>query len=253
MANPELSFLHPVWPSLPNGIRALSTTRCGGFSGPPYDDGTGGGGLNLGERVGDHPSVVSKNYSILQSQLASPVIFLSQIHGNIVIDADHWHPGVEADAIVSTKRGQVCAIQTADCLPVLFAAKNGSAIGAAHAGWRGLASGVLQNTVKAMRERGAEEICVWMGPAIGPTKFEVGPEVKLEFENALGRVDDCFVEQANAKFLADLYGLARLALLQVGVTDISGGGFCTLTERDRFYSFRRESKTGRMASLIWWE
>lgn len=247
------SFICPDWPSLPKGMRALSTTRRGGVSRAPYDDGQGGGGLNFGERVGDDPAAVAQNRASLQSQLNSPVIFLSQIHGNIVIDADEWYPGVEADAIVSSKPWQVCAIQTADCLPVLFAAKNGAAIGAAHAGWRGLARGVLQNTVRAMRARGAQEICAWLGPAIGPEKFEVGAEVKLAFEEALGNVSDCFVEQAGGKFLADLYRLAGRALLAVDVSDVAGGGFCTYTDRERFYSYRRDLNTGRMATLIWWE
>lgn len=246
------NLLLPVWPGLPAGIRVLTTTRNGGRSLPPYA-GSDGGGFNLGEHVGDEPNHVRANRAALELHTGVPVTFLSQIHGNIVIDADDWWPGVEADAVVSSREGQVCAIQTADCLPVLFAAKNGTVVGAAHAGWRGLAAGVLQNTVEAMRQRGAEEITAWLGPAIGPTSFEVGSEVKDEFEAALNEVHHCFTSRGNAKYLANLYALAKVALKTVAVVEVAGGEYCTYSDSQRFFSYRRDRVTGRMASLIWRE
>ncbi|WMW78967.1 peptidoglycan editing factor PgeF [Undibacterium cyanobacteriorum] len=252
-------LLLPNWLGLPVGVRALSTTRNGGTSLPPYDGGSCGGkrstgnGFNLGEHVGDDINHVLANRAALESYIEVPVTFLSQIHGNIAIDADDWRPGIEADAVVSTRSKQVCAIQTADCLPVLFAAKNGRVVGAAHAGWRGLAAGVLQNTVKAMRQRGADEITAWLGPAIGPASFEVGKEVKDEFEAVLSQVNHCFTPHGEAKYLANLYALARVALQTVGVVEVTGGEYCTYSDHQRFYSYRRDRVTGRMASLIWRE
>ena len=248
----------PDWPALPANIGALATTRAGGVSAGPYDDGRGGGGLNLGLHVGDDPAAVAENRARLQALLPGRPAWISQVHGNGVVDAATVgadQPVRVGDASIATGRGVVCAILTADCLPVLFADQDGRVVGAAHAGWRGLAGGVLRETVRAMRAAGAGEITAWMGPAIGPMAFEVGQDVFDSFAQALPGVDIGFAfrrhpDQAS-KYLADMFALARLMLERDGVTSIAGGIHCTATERDRFYSYRRDGVTGRQASLIW--
>lgn len=248
----------PDWPALPANIGALATTRAGGVSAGPYDDGRGGGGLNLGLHVGDDPASVAENRARLQALLPGRPAWISQVHGNGVVDAATVgadQPVRVGDASIATGRGVVCAILTADCLPVLFADQDGRVVGAAHAGWRGLAGGVLRETVRAMRAAGAGEITAWMGPAIGPMAFEVGQDVFDSFAQALPGVDIGFAfrrhpDQAS-KYLADMFALARLMLERDGVTNIAGGIHCTATERDRFYSYRRDGVTGRQASLIW--
>ncbi|MEW6371662.1 MAG: peptidoglycan editing factor PgeF [Pseudomonadota bacterium] len=248
----------PDWPALPANIGALATTRAGGVSVGPYDDGRGGGGLNLGLHVGDDPAAVAENRARLQALLPGRPAWISQVHGNGVVDAATVgadQPVRVGDASIATGRGVVCAILTADCLPVLFADQDGRVVGAAHAGWRGLAGGVLRETVRAMRAAGAGEITAWMGPAIGPMAFEVGQDVFDSFAQALPGVDIGFAfrrhpDQAS-KYLADMFALARLMLERDGVTSIAGGIHCTATERDRFYSYRRDGVTGRQASLIW--
>ncbi|WP_312549214.1 peptidoglycan editing factor PgeF [Massilia sp.] len=248
----------PDWPGLPENIGALATTRAGGVSVGPYDDGRGGGGLNLGLHVGDDPTRVAENRARLQVLLPGRPAWIAQVHGNGVVDAATVGPGQpvrEGDASIATGRGVVCAILTADCLPVLFADLDGRVVGAAYDGWRGLAGGVLQASVRAMRRAGAGEISAWLGPAIGPMAFEVGQDVFDSFALALPGVDIGFAfrrhpEQAS-KYLADMFALARLMLEREGVTGIAGGIHCTATERDRFYSYRRDGVTGRQASLIW--
>ncbi|WP_019141113.1 peptidoglycan editing factor PgeF [Noviherbaspirillum massiliense] len=248
-----MDIIVPDWPCAPANIGALSTLRSGGFSLPPYDDGLGDGGLNLGTHVGDRPEHVHQNRALLRSVLPAEPAWLSQVHGTTVLDAAGVKDAPEADASVSTQRGVVCVIQTADCLPVLLCDSTGTTVGAAHAGWRGLANGVLENTIGMMRRAGAGQIFAWLGPAIGPDQFEVGEDVL-----------DCFRKQDPAfrgafkpipaqpgKFLADLYLLARMRLNSAGVAKVHGGGFCTVTDARRFYSYRREKTTGRMASLIW--
>jgi YfiH family protein len=246
------------WPQLPHGIDSLSTERTGGVSKAPYDDGCGNGGLNLGMHVGDDPADVQKNRLLLRAGLPAEPIWLTQVHGNAVIDADaltdaDLQRAPDADAIVTSTSGRVCVIQTADCLPVLFCSSDGKVVGAAHAGWRGLATGVLENTIHQMRRKGAREITAWLGPAIGPQKFEVGRDV-LDAFIAID-ADDAAAFQAiqghDQKYLADIYHLAKNALKRQGVSQIAGGGFCTMTEERRFYSYRRDGVTGRMASLVW--
>jgi YfiH family protein len=248
----------PDWSQLPHGIGSLYTERAGGESRAPYDDGRGNGGLNLGMHVGDDPVVVLKNRLLLRSVLPAEPLWLTQVHGNAVIDADALSDTdlqrvPEADAIVTATPGHVCIIQTADCLPVLFCSSDGKVVGAAHAGWRGLAAGVLENTIQQMRRKGAHEITAWLGPAIGPQKFEVGHEVLDAFTTIDAGNATAFqeVQGQRGKYLADIYLLANIALQRAGVSQIAGGGLCTVTEEKRFYSYRRDDVTGRMASLIW--
>jgi hypothetical protein len=248
----DLPVLDIQWPGLPASVSVLSTTRQGGVSEAPYDDGAGGGGLNLGTHVGDTEHAVTHNRALLRQQLPSEPVWLTQVHGTRVINADHPQTTIQADACIATRAGVVCAIMTADCTPVLLADSRGRVVGAAHAGWRGLASGVLETTVNAMRDCGAEEILAWLGPGIGPQAFEVGEDVLDAFAHLQA---DASVFRAIAdrpgKFLADLPALAKRALAEVGVTQVSGGEHCTVTDPKRFYSFRRERTTGRMASMIW--
>ncbi len=251
--------IDPNWPDAPSNVLRLSTERAGGVSRAPYDDGQGNGGLNLGTHVGDDPQDVGRNRQLLKSVLPNEPIWLTQVHGSRVVDADGLDDvdqrGVpQADAIVTSTPQRVCVIQTADCLPVLFCSMDGKIVGAAHAGWRGLAAGVLQNTIHAMREKGAGDITAWLGPAIGPQSFEVGQDVYESFINiAAGNSMAFQALHERGKYLADIYLLARAILQQEGISRISGGGFCTVAEKTRFYSYRRDGITGRMASLIWIE
>jgi hypothetical protein len=264
MSYPELEdadLIHPAspdqWPDLPDAFGALATTRRGGVSTGPYDDGRGGGGLNLGRHVGDDPDAVAANRTRLRVRLPGPPAWVGQVHGADVVDASTVQPGGPVrtgDASIAAVPGVVCAILTADCLPVLFADLGGKVAGAAHAGWRGLAGGVLGQTVAAMRAAGAGEITAWLGPAIGPDAFEVGPDVLAAFEAALpGQAAEGFrpFPGRPGKYLADIYLLARRMLAREGITRVHGGGRCTATESDWFYSYRRDGVSGRLASLIW--
>lgn len=246
-----MQLIYPEWDT-PAQIGALSTTRCGGVSVGPYDDGASGGGLNLGSHVGDNVRDVETNRGMLRQLLPAPPIWLNQVHGSRVVDAADAEPGELADAIVATQPGLVCAILTADCLPVLLCDSAGRVVGAAHAGWRGLAAGVLENTVARMRAAGAGELSAWLGPAIGPSKFEVGADVLTAFVDRDAQAASAFnaIPEHGGKYWADIYALARLRLQSAGVRRIYGGGLCTVSER-RFYSYRRDGVTGRMASLVW--
>lgn len=257
-----MQVLIPEWAQAMDGVGALSSLRVGGVSGPPYDDGNGGGGLNLGAHVGDRPQHVRQNRRLLRALLPAEPAWLEQVHGTRVIDAAaaaseahgaHEAPLPQADAGVANRPGVVCAVLTADCLPVLFADPAARVVGAAHAGWRGLAGGVLENTVAHMRTAGAADIGAWLGPAIGPDSFEVGEDVLRAFVALDARHRAAFrpIAGRDGKYLADIYALARAKLAVAGVRHISGGGFCTVAEKQRFYSYRRDGVTGRMASLIW--
>lgn len=246
-----MDLIIPDWPIAPSNIGAMSTTRKGGVSHGPYDDGAGGGGLNLGTHVDDDLECVTKNRQLLRTLLPSEPAWLSQVHGSVVLDAAISDNVPKADASIATRAGVVCVIQTADCLPVLFCDLQGRVVGAAHAGWRGLAHGVLENTVACMRNAGAAEIIAWLGPAIGPKCFEVGQDVFDAFVTRDPRMRSAFQAHAEGKYLADIYALARIVLLDTGVVEVFGGGLCTVSEKDRFYSYRRDRVTGRMASLIW--
>jgi YfiH family protein len=252
-----MELIYPDWIGAPANVGALSTTRNGGVSGAPYDDGVGGGGLNLGTHVGDKLDDVRRNRDLLKSWLPAEPIWLTQVHGASVVDAATTIAQPDADAIIASERGAVCVIQTADCLPVLFCDTAGKVVGAAHAGWRGLANGVLENTVTAMRKAGAQEILAWLGPAIGPMSFEVGEDVRTAFVSQDADAAAAFAPYAfsanssQQKYLADIYFLARRRLNASGVNKVFGGGLCTVRDAHRFYSYRRDGVTGRMASLIW--
>ncbi|MET0280195.1 MAG: peptidoglycan editing factor PgeF [Steroidobacteraceae bacterium] len=243
-------------PSLPPGVRMLVTTRSGGVSRAPWDF------LNLGDHVGDDRDAVIENRRLLTEvhALPRPPRWLQQVHGVAVADLDTASGGVPvADASVTAEPGTVCAVLTADCLPVLLAAADGSAVAAAHAGWRGLAAGVLENTVAALRARVPPDVALhaWFGPAIGPLRFEVGDEVLAAFVAQDAAGGSAFTRGAGDRWHADLYELARQRLAGAGVTAVSGGGACTYDEEERYFSHRRDVQhrgqgaTGRMASLIW--
>lgn len=252
------ALVFPEWPDLPAAVGALATSRDGGVSKGPYDDGKGGGGLNLGLHVGDDPEAVRANRARLQEWLPGRPAWISQVHGADVVDAATVGPDQPVrvgDASIATRAGVVCAILTADCLPVLFADLDGKVVGAAHAGWRGLAGGVLGTTAAAMRAAGAGEITAWMGPAIGANAFEVGADVLDAFLAALPgeptRAAFRPYPGREGKYLADMFALARLMLARDGVTRVHGGSLCTASAPERFYSYRRDGVTGRQASLIW--
>ncbi len=248
-----MNLLRPDWQDIPSTIGALSSMRTGGISLAPYDDGAGGGGLNLGTHVGDSPMAVHENRARLRTLLPAEPAWLNQVHGVTVVDAAKAVGTPAADASFTTEPGVVCVIQTADCLPVLLCDLAGQVVGAAHAGWRGLAGGILDNTIAAMRAAGAQDIAAWMGPAIGPACFEVGEEVRQAFISGSALAAQAFVPVAATpgKYKADIYQLAAQALRRVGVERISGGAYCTVAEPSRFFSYRRDKITGRMCSMIW--
>ena len=235
----------PDWPA-PKTVGACSTTRAGGVSEAPWDS------LNLGDHVGDLPAAVQANRQRLVDMAGLPAMprWLEQVHGTEVIRLDGREPATRrADAIWSNQKQAVCAVMTADCLPVLFCSFDGKEVAAAHAGWRGLCAGVLENTLSQFSAP-PQEIHVWMGPAIGPAAFEVGAEVRAAFMAHDPAADVAF-RAAGDKFYADLWLLARQRLAAQGVTSVSGGGRCTWHESADFFSWRRSGTTGRMASLIW--
>lgn len=242
-----LSFIQPDWPA-PANVHALSTTRLGGLSSGPF------AGLNLGDHVGDDPERVEENRALLQREAAIPgtLPWLSQVHGITVHPATTpYVTAPEADAACAHAPGHPCVVMTADCLPVLFCNRAGTVVAAAHAGWRGLHAGVLEASMTAMGCDPAE-VLAWLGPAIGPDAFEVGSEVRAAFIAEQAEASEAFKPSVNAdKWLADIYQLARLRLRRAGVSAIYGGEFCTVGDATRFYSYRRDGQTGRMASLIW--
>ncbi len=207
----------------------------------------------MGTHVGDCLFDVHQNRALLQASLPSQPKWLSQVHGSVVVDAMTVVDAPEADASFSTQAGVVCAILTADCLPVLFCDERGQVVAAAHAGWRGLAGGVLENTVACMRKAGADKIIAWLGPAIGPAHFEVGKVVLDAFVARDAGTLIAFLPIAGKsdKYLADIYLLAKILLRKIEVNLVSGGGLCTVADAKQFYSYRRDKVTGRMASLIW--
>lgn len=235
--------LTPDWPA-PANIKALQTTRHGGFSAAPYTS------FNLGSHVGDSPLVVARNRMLLAPLMPSEPIWLQQVHGVTVADASHASCLPEADACVSASKGAVCVVMTADCLPVLLCDESGSVVGAAHAGWRGLCDGVLEATVSAMKVPPGT-LMAWLGPAIGPAAFEVGDEVRAAFVAKQPSAAAAFAARAEGKWLADIYMLARLRLRSLGIERMYGGDFCTFNDTARFYSYRREGVTGRMGTFIW--
>ena len=238
-------MIYPDWPA-PANVIAVATTRKGGVSRAPYQQ------LNLAEHVGDAPVSVANNRLLVNQMLGLPAepVWLNQVHGGQVIDAAVPASTRSADASFSHRAAIVCAVLTADCLPVLICNRQGDRVAAAHAGWRGLAAGVLEATVEAM-DFDPQQLLAWFGPAIGPGAFEVGGEVRETFVDQHARAAEAFTRQDSGRWLADIYQLARIRLASAGVTGVYGGGFCTVTQSRLFYSYRRESTTGRMASLIW--
>ncbi len=259
----------PDWP-LPPGVRALQTTRRGGVSGGPW------AGFNLGEHVGDDPMAVAANRAALARRLPAAPVWLSQVHGTAVADLDALAgvaapapggsagmvtsrvasaaetPAPTADAALTRSVGTVCAVMTADCLPLLLATRDGAVVAAAHAGWRGLCAGVIEATLAAMRVPAAE-VTVWLGPAIGLQAFEVGGEVRDAFLARDAAAAAAFTPGTGGRWFADLYALARLRLRTAGVYAVHGGGECTFSDAGRYFSYRRDGVCGRMASLIWRE
>jgi YfiH family protein len=244
---PTPGVFAPDWPA-PPGVRALMTTRQGGTSPPPWDS------LNLGVAVGDDPARVIVNRSLLRGLLPQEPRWLRQVHGRAVVHADGVpaHAPPEADAAWTATAGVVCCVQVADCLPVLLAARDGSAVGAAHAGWRGLAAGVIEATVSAMPGP-PSGLLAWLGPAIGPAAFEVGEEVLAAFTRGDPDSAAAFAPSGPGKWLADLFALARRRLHAAGVAAVHGGGLCTVADGQRFFSHRRDRPGGRMAALVWIE
>ncbi|MDR2240459.1 MAG: peptidoglycan editing factor PgeF [Zoogloeaceae bacterium] len=244
MNHPMADWIVPDWPA-PARVRALVTTRAGGVSAAPYAT------MNLGAHVGDDPAAVAENRRRLRACLPSEPLWLTQVHGCRVAHVEEAETAETADAVCTRQRGKVCAVLTADCLPVLLCDEAGVVVCAAHAGWRGLAGGVIEAALRAMATPPAQ-LMAWLGPAIGPRAFEVGDDVRNAF---LAHAPDAataaaFTPAADGKWRADLYRLATLRLNAAGVERVFGGGFCTW-EESRFYSFRRDKTTGRMASLIW--
>jgi len=238
--------LIPDWPA-PARVRALVSTRQGGCSVAPYAS------FNTATHVGDEPQAVAANRRLLRASLPAEPAWLDQVHGIAVVDAATVASvAPTADASVAFAPDTVCVIQTADCLPVLLARDDGSAVGAAHAGWRGLCDGVLEATIARLGE--PAHLLAWLGPAIGPSAFEVGDEVRAAFMAHDGNAAKAFTAgERPGKWLADIYLLARQRLGAAGVTRIYGGGLCTVSDAERFYSYRRDRVCGRMASLIWME
>ena len=244
-------FIKPDWPA-PSSVIARCTTRLGGCSAAPYES------FNLAHHVGDVDSSVEQNRSILAAALppGAKLSWLSQVHGTTAVQAGQDGCISSADAQWSRSEGVACVVLTADCLPVLLCTRSGDVVAAAHAGWRGLLSGVLEATVVAMNTR-TDQLLAWLGPAIGPDAFEVGPEVREGFlaaarPSAGSAVAQCFAPNPARPehYFCDLYALARIRLTALGVTHIFGGDFCTYRDSERFYSYRRDRETGRMASVI---
>ena len=233
----------PDWPA-PKNVRALQTTRNGGCSAAPYAS------LNLGDHVGDAPLSVERNRMLLQPLLPSEPVWLKQVHGTEVADAGLASCWPQADACITTHPGAVCVVLTADCLPVLLCDEQGSVVGAAHAGWRGLCDGVIEQTVSSMKVP-PSSLMAWLGPAIGPQSFEVGDEVRAAFVARQAAAAAAFSPGVSGKWLADIAFLARFRLNALGITHIYGGDLCTYTNPDRFFSYRRDGTTGRMGTFIW--
>ena len=238
-------LMMPEWPA-PATVRAASTTRRGGVGLPPYDS------LNLAGHVGDDPACVAANRRRLAAAVGFPAepAWLEQVHGNIVVAAETVAVPVAADAAWTREPGRPCVVMTADCLPVLLCDRAGTVVAAAHAGWRGLAGGVIAATVARIGVP-PTELLAWLGPAIGPDAFEVGEDVRAVFLALDADAAACFRPSPAGRWLADIYELARRQLRGLGISAVYGGGFCTFSEPERFFSYRREQRTGRMASLIW--
>jgi len=242
----NLSFIRPEWPA-PANIHAAMTTRWGGGSLPPYDS------LNLGDHVGDDLRTVTNNRALVEQQLRLPsqVRWLHQTHSTIAVQVTG--SDCEGDASYSKKSGVVCAVMTADCLPLLVCNREGTEVAAIHAGWRGLHDGIIESTI-ARLDSAPDQLMVWLGIAIGPDQFEVGAEVRRQFINEDGSAENAFKPSSREGYwLADIYRLARIRLNRLGIDDIYGGGLCSYSDSEAFFSYRRDGVTGRMGALIWME
>jgi copper oxidase (laccase) domain-containing protein len=261
---PQLQYITPDWPAPPN-VRALTTTRLGGASRGPYES------FNLGDHVGDDPGAVQRNRELLREALNLPSepLWLKQVHGTNVVDAASAAPGVTADGAYTNRPGIVLAALTADCLPVFLCDRAGTKIALLHAGWRGLAGGVIEAGVARLAAAGdvqggtspgprgtsvwagGDELLAWLGPAIGPDSYEVGDEVRAAFVARDAAAARAFRANGPGRWRADMYELARQRLRASGVHEVQGGQHCTLREQERFFSYRRDGQCGRMASLLW--
>jgi hypothetical protein len=239
------NLIIPDWPA-PAGVHALVTTRQGGVSTGPWT------GFNLAAHVGDDATAVTANRALLRQSLPAEPPWLTQVHGVLCVDAAKAQSGVEADASFTRQRSVVCAVLTADCLPVLLCDDKASVVSAVHAGWRGLADGVIEASVAAMGLPG-ERLMAWLGPAIGPMAFEVGADVRDAFLARDAQAAQAFTPLSEGKWLCNIYQLAHQRLNALNIHRIASADFCTVRDIDRFYSFRRDGVTGRMASCIWLE
>lgn len=241
--NNNQNWLQPDWPAPPN-IHAATTLRIGGVSLGKYAS------LNLATHVNDDPELVRQNRRIIKSRLNLPSepIWLHQTHSNVAIKITATSVPLHGDASYTDQADVVCAVMTADCLPLLICAADGNEIAAIHAGWRGLLDGIIDNTINALQSR---DVLVWLGPAIGPGCFEVGGEVRSAYLKKSSDYTYAFKKHKQGKWLADIYQLARINLSALGISKVYGGHFCTVTDHERFYSYRRDKDTGRMATLIW--
>ncbi len=243
-------WLVPDWPA-PVNIHAATTLRTGGVSKEPYLS------LNPATHVNDLTERVLQNQKIISDMLSLPAdpIWLDQIHSNRIVKAGKTATPQQADASYSSESGVVCVVMTADCLPLLICSKDGKKIAAIHAGWRGLLSGVISNSISELAGvppiAKPTDLLVWLGPAIGPNCFEIGIEVREAFIEKSKDYEKAFKVKNNGKYLADIYQLAKIELNTLGIINIYGGTYCTMTEKDRFFSYRRDNQTGRMATLIW--
>jgi YfiH family protein len=249
MNEPDLAVITPEW-AAPARVRAAFTLRQGGVSRAPFDT------LNLGSALDDEPAAVVENRRRVRAALALPAepSWLEQVHGTSVVTDRDLDPKTEveprADAIVTRVPGRVCVVRVADCMPVLLATRDGAAVAAAHAGWRGLAAGVIEATIRAL-ETPPAQLIAWLGPAIGPRHFEVGEEVRRAFVGADAGAATAFVRNERGRWQCDLPALARRRLDALGVTAVGGGVWCTHSDRERFFSYRRDGRCGRMAAFIW--
>ena len=243
----KLDLITPQWPA-PANIRAAITTRAGGVSLPPYDS------LNLGDHVGDVAKAVAENRAHLTTALAlpTPPCWITQTHSTIAVDTTDWQIAMEADASYSTTVGHVCIVMTADCLPILLCNQAGDYVAAIHAGWRGLADGIIEATI-AKAPCPAAQLMAYLGPAIGPAAFDAGDDVYAAFTDQNPADASGFKPQADGKWKVDMYHIARQRLAAIGMTAVYGEASCTVSQPERFFSYRREGDTGRIASLIWIE
>jgi len=250
-----IHYITPDWPA-PSHVKAVFTTRHNGYSGGAYAS------LNLGMHVHDNPDNVVKNRTLLREHLPDEPQWLQQIHGTGYVWVKHndgaQRKSITADAALSREVNTVCAVMVADCLPVFLCDTVGTIVGVIHAGWRGLAAGIIEQTIAAMQIN-HDTLMAWLGPAIGPEYFEVGDEVRTEFVMLDRRATEAFIpvrdteKRSEPKWFADIFLLARQRLIQAGVTQIYGGGICTYSDPERFFSYRRDGETGRMAALVWME